>query len=35
MRRLKNKAFKDEDDIDENFLDDKYTGGGGAGNLDF
>jgi hypothetical protein len=34
MRRLKNKAFKDEDDVDEHFLEDKYTAGGGGG-LDF
>ena len=34
MRRLKNKAFKDEEDIDENYLEDKYTAGGG-GSLDF
>jgi hypothetical protein len=34
MRRFKNKVFKDEEDIDENYMEDKYTGGGGA-NLDF
>jgi hypothetical protein len=34
MRRLKNKVFKDEEDIDDNYLEDKYTAGGG-GNLDF
>ena len=34
MRRLKTKIFKDEDDIDENYLEDKYTSGAGT-NLDF
>jgi hypothetical protein len=34
MRRLKNKAFKDEEDVDEQFLEGKYTAGAG-GSLDF
>ena len=34
MRRFKNKVFKDEEDVDENYLEDKYTGGAG-GNMDF
>lgn len=34
MRRLKNKVFKDEDDVDEVFVEDKYVGGQG-GNIDF
>jgi len=34
MRRFKNKVFKDEEDVDETYLEDKYTGGGGA-NIDF
>ena len=34
MRRLKNKAFKDGEDIGDTYLEEKYTGGA-AGNLDF
>lgn len=35
MRRLKNKTFKDEDEVDDIYAEDKILAGGRGGNLDF